>query len=218
MRSALLLASSLLIASLAAAQVSRDQRAIDVRAARLEAALAAQIETEGLTVERAQELSMLQERRGAVAEAEATLRDARTLFPGDRALAMTLVRFLVRHSNAAQGMEVFEELAQREPGDRTVHFTAATLYEDLVRNGPGLTDDEKRAYLPRGLAAADRAIALDPAYADAVDCKALLLDHQARLEINPARRQELHREAERLRAYASELRRDAEAVVPRSYF
>ncbi len=211
----LLLAGALLIASpVSAHALSQDQRALDAFADRREAALAEQIAIEGLTVERAQELSMLQERRGAVGEAEATLRRASTQFPGDRGLALTLVRFLVRTSRAAQGMEVFEEFAQQHADDRTVHFTMATLYEDLVRNGPSLTGEEKRAYIPRGIAAADRAIALDPTYADAVDCKALLLFHQARLETNPDRRQELQSEAERLRAYASELRRNAVSGAP----
>lgn len=191
----------------APAQVAGDQRAFDAFADRREAALVAEVATEGLTVERAQELAMLQERRRAIAEAEATLREARTQFPGHRELALALVRFLIRHSKATQGMDVFEEFAQQQPGDPTVHYTTASLYEDLVRNRTGLADGERLAYVSRGIAAADRAIALDPAYADAIECKAALLAHQARLEPNPERRRDLQTEAERLRAYAEDLRR-----------
>lgn len=198
----------------AAAQVPRDQPPAYVEAARQEAELKALIAAEGLTVERALTLASLQEKRGLTLEAEATLRDARKLFPNERALVTALSGLLVRHGKAPAAMEVLEELARLHPEDRQVHYMIATHYEEIVRKEQALPLDEKRAHLAKGIAAVDRALALDPLYFEAFVYKNILLRHQARIETDPVEQRRLIDEADLLRARAMELQKTRRAAEP----
>jgi TonB family protein len=172
----------------------------------LEAQLTSEIAAEGLTVERAMKLAMYQEKRGAAAEAEATLLGARKLFPIDRPLATALAGHYVRQGKSVRAVEVLEEQARLTPDDRSVHYMIATFYEELVRKGAG-PDGEKRAYIMKGIAAVDRAIALDPVSSEALAYKNLLLRHQARLEPDPAAQRMLTEQANALRTQAMELQK-----------
>jgi TonB family protein len=197
----------LLLASTAIAQVPpRDQPPAHVEAAMLEAQLTSEIAAEGLTVARAMKLAMFQEKRGAAAEAEATLLGARKLFPIDRPLATALAGHYVRQGKSARAMEVLEEQARLTPDDRNLYYMIATHYEELVRKGAG-PDDEKRAYIMKGIAAVDRAITLDPASSEALAYKNILLRHQARLEPDPATQRMLTEQADALRTQAIELQK-----------
>jgi TonB family protein len=118
--------------------------------------------------------------------------------------ATKLASLLVRQGKTADAVEVIEELGRVQAGDRTVHYLLVTYCEELVRKGQ-LTPGEKAAYTAKGIAAADRAIALDPQYMEAITYKNILLRHQARLETDPARQQALIAEADRLRSHAIEL-------------
>jgi TonB family protein len=196
----------------AAAQVARDQPPAYVEAARQEAELKALIAAEGLTIERALKLASLQETRGLTVDAEATLRDARKLFPNDRELVMALSRLLVRHGKSAAAMEVLEELARLQPEDRQVHYMIGTHYEEIVRKNEALPLEERRAYLVKGIAAIDRALALDPAYSEALAYKNILLRHQARLETDPVAQRRLIDEADLLRTRAMEMMKARQAA------
>jgi len=176
-----------------------------VVAARLEAELKAEIAAEGLTVARAMTLATLQEKRGAPAEAEATLLDARKLFPENERLVSMLVGLYSRQGKAAASVAVMEELAALSPTNPARHYTVATYYEEIVRKGFNLSDGDKRTYVLKGIAATDRALALDPMYGDAMAYKNILLRHQMRLETDPARQRILESEANALRTHAMEL-------------
>lgn len=122
--------------------------------------------------------------------------------------ATRLASMLVRQGKAAAAMEVLEDLARVQPGDRTVHYTIATYYEELVRKSPELTAEEKRGYIAKGIAAADRAIAIDPRYMEALAYKNILLRHGATIEPDASKRRLLIEEADRLRAFAMELQKE----------
>jgi TonB family protein len=206
--------SFVLLAVPAAAQdTPRDQPPAFVEAARQEAQLVARIAAEGLTPQFAMDLATHQENRGAGAEAETTLVDARKLFPADRSLISALARYYTRHGKGPEAIEVLEQLARLEPGDRLSHQTVATFYEEIVRKGQ-LSPDDKRAFILRGIAAADRALALDAEYVEALVYKNILLRHQSMLEPDAARRQRLIVEADGLRAQAIELRERQSATAP----
>lgn len=118
--------------------------------------------------------------------------------------ARKLVSLLGRQGKAAEAIDVIEELGRLQAGDPKVHYLLVTYCEELVRKGQ-LTPDEKAGFIAKGLAAADRAIALDPQYAEAITYKNILLRHQARFEADPARQQALLAEADLLRNYAIQL-------------
>jgi protein TonB len=196
----------------AAQDTPRDQPPAFVEAARQEAQLKARIAAEGLTPQFAVDLATHQENRGAAAEAETTLVDARKLFPADRSLISVLARYYTRHGRGPEAIEVLEQLARLEPGDRLAHQTVATFYEEIVRKGQ-LSPDDKRAFILRGIAAADRALALDAEYVEALVYKNILLRHQSTLEPDAARRQRLIVEADGLRTQAIELRERQSATA-----
>lgn len=202
----LVLFSALVTVTMSAQDPPRDQPPAYVEAARQEAQLKARIVAEGLTPQLALSLAALQEKRGAAAEAETTILDARKLFPADRTLISSLARYYTRHGKGAEAIDVLEQLAQLEPGDRLAHYTIATYYEEMIRKGQ-LAPDDRRAFVLRGIAAADRALALDAEYVDALAYKNILLRHQALIETDPAQRQRTLDEADRLRAQAIELRK-----------
>jgi TonB family protein len=127
-----------------------------------------------------------------------------------RERATKLASLLGRQGRTAEAIDVVEELGRVQAGDPTVHYLLVTYCEEVVRKGQ-LTPDEKAAFIAKGLAAADRAIALDPQYAEAITYKNILLRHQTRLEMDPARQQALIAEADRLRVYAMELLKERRA-------
>ncbi len=120
---------------------------------------------------------------------------------------MKLVRLLVRQGKTAAALDALEDLGRVHPQDRAVHYTAATFYEELVRKSSELTPQEKRAYIAKGIAASDRALAVDPVYYEALTYKNILLRHQARFETDPVEQRRLIDEADLLRARAIELQK-----------
>ena len=74
-----------------------------------------------------------------------------------------------------------------------------------------LPDAEKRKYIEAGIMSEDKAIELKNDYFEAITYKNLLLRLQANVEKDPARQQQLLREADRLRDQAQELRKKQQA-------
>lgn len=201
-----------LVAPVAGAQdPPRDARPAYVELAQREAQMKAEIEAEGLTVARALTLAQIQEQRGLPADAAATLVNARKLFPQDRPLAMALAQCYARQGKRPEAIAVVEDIARLFGDDRAAHYTVATYVEEIVRKEFSLSDDEKRALIAQGIAAADRAIALDAAFAEAIVYKNILLRHQARIEPSKAVQDTLIAQAEALRLQAMELMKNRPA-------
>jgi len=99
-----------------------------------------------------------------------------------------------------------EQTAAAQPADASVHHLVGSLYFEKTRD-QSLTADEKRAYIKRGLAAEDRALAADPDYIEALVYKKLLLRTQATLETDAGLQAALLHEADTLRNRALELQR-----------
>ena len=99
-----------------------------------------------------------------------------------------------------------EQTAAAQPADASVPHLVGSLYFEKTRD-QSLTADEKRAYIKRGLAAEDRALAADPDYIEALVYKKLLLRTQATLETDAGLQAALLHEADTLRNRALELQR-----------
>ena len=99
-----------------------------------------------------------------------------------------------------------EQTAAAQPADASVPHLVGSLYFEKTRD-QSLTADEKRAYIKRGLAAEDRALAADPDYIEALVYKNLLLRTQATLETDAELQAALLHEADTLRNRALELQR-----------
>ena len=74
---------------------------------------------------------------------------------------------------------VVQQRAELEPNNAEAHYTVAIYYwDEACRNG-SLTGVQRREYIMNGLAAVDKAIALNPDYVDALVYRGLLLRIEA---------------------------------------
>jgi TonB family protein len=159
------------------------------------------------------DLARLQENRGAVAEAEATLMKMAQADPSSAAAWHPLAAFYNRSGRFNRAIEVLERAADKDPANPGAHHLVGTYYFEKA-NDSTLGGSDKSAYIERGLAAEDRALATDPEFMPALVYKNLLLRAQAATERDPGRRQVLIREADGLRTRAAQARQDASATHP----
>ena len=161
----------------------------------------------------AQELAKLQERRGALAEAEATLRRSAEAAPTESARWVALAAFYNRSGQFERAIETLEGAADRAPSQASAHHLVATFYFAKLSD-PALRPDDRLSYITRGLAAEERALAAEPDFFDAIVHKSLFLRAQAEHESNPARRAALIQQADDVRSRAAQSWRTARGVPP----
>src|SRR5687767_7659996 len=108
-----------------------------------------------------------------------------------------------------------EQTAAAQPANPSAHHLVGSFYLEISRQ-ESLTADEKLAYIKRGLAAEDRALAADPEYVEALVYKNLLLRTQAALETDAELQSGLLRQADVARNRAIELQpaRPASHTIP----
>jgi TonB family protein len=85
------------------------------------------------------------------------------------------------------------------------HQLVATYYWEKAQKDHRITPADKLHYIDSGISAADRAIALNPDYIEALTYKNILLRMKGNMETNQAARQQLYAEADTLRNRAMEL-------------
>jgi len=153
------------------------------------------------------QISRLQEMRGAVKEAEATLKEGGAALPSEPALVMGLAGMYARTGRFDQAIAAVGQVVAMTPSDPNAHLVAATFYEEKVRKDARLSAQDRANYIRSGIAAADRALALSPDFMEAMVIKNLLLRDQASAEPNASSRAELVAEADELRSRALELQR-----------
>ena len=158
------------------------------------------------------ELAKLQEARGALAEAEATLLKARELAPRNKGVAVTLAQFYSRRGNFDKAVEMLDVAEQLDTADPTSSLLVANYYWEKAYKDKSLLPAEQLQYIMSGVAATDRALALKPDYSEAMTWKNLLLRMRANLETDPVQKQQLIAEADALRARAIELNKGRTAI------
>lgn len=159
-----------------------------------------------------QQLAKLQEARGAYAEAEATLLKARQVAPKNKAVLLTLSGFYNRQGQFDKTMQALEDAEQLDPTDPKGAWLVATYYWEKAYKDHRLLPAEQLQYVTSGIAATDRALALNPDEAEALTYKNLLLRMRANLETDPVQKQQLIAEADALRARAIELSKSRTAI------
>jgi hypothetical protein len=87
----------------------------------------------------------------------------------------------------------------------------ASFYWEKVYRDFRLTEADKARYVQAGLEAEEKAIQLKNDYVEAITYKGLLLRLQANMEKNVQRQQQLLKEADRLQAQATEIRKKQQA-------
>ena len=141
------------------------------------------------------ELAKLQEERDAIEEAEATLTAARAALPSDTAVLTAVSRVLQPARRFPANDRALEQIAALDPSDPSRHQMIATFYWEKAFKDKSLSPGDRLAYIQSGIAATDRAIALNADYLDAVTYKNILLRMQAQVETDPTRQQQLIAEA-----------------------
>lgn len=152
------------------------------------------------------ELARLQEQRGAVVAAEATLLAMRHDQPGSAESYRALAALHQRTGQFDRAIGVLEEAAALDPSDPGGYHILSTYFWEKATNDHTLVPTEKLAYTRRGIAAADRALAVNPEFAESLIYKNLLLRTQASLDPDAASRRALLTEADTLRSRALALR------------
>ncbi len=158
-------------------------------------------------------LAGIYEQNGDYETAEATLLKAREAKPTDANVYMQLAGFYNRQGEFEKTIEALQQRASNEPNNPEAFYTMATYYWDKAYRDFRLPEAEKIKYVQSGVDAVDKAISLKGDYMEALVYKNLLLRLQANLEKNPARQQQLLREADTFRNRAEDLRK-AKAAAP----
>lgn len=146
------------------------------------------------------ELSKLQEDRGALADAEATLLKARQTLPMNKDVALVLAGFYNRRQLFDRTMSMLHLAAQLDPANPQSHQTLATYYWDKAYRDKTLEPAQRGTYIREGLAATDLALAIDPDYVDALVYKSLLLRMRAELTTDSSEKTRTIAEADALRS------------------
>ena len=205
----------LLVPVVTAAQQPRDPRTEVARPeTQREIELKAAVAAEPAKLANWAELAKLQETRGAIEEAERTLKAAVAATVGTEANVGALTQqagFYNRQGRFDQTMAALEAAAELNPGDPKGHQLVATYYWEKSFKDHALTPADKLKYVDAGIAATDRAIARKADYADAMTYKNILLRMKAQLEPDPAQRDALIAEADLWRTQAMRLTQAAGA-------
>ena len=158
-------------------------------------------------------LAKIYEDAGAYEEAEKVLQQAKEAKPTDPAVYMTLAGYYNRQGHFEKTIEALEERAAKEPNNPEAFYTIATYYWDEAYRDFKLKESEKREFVGKGVEAVDHALQIKPDYMEALVYKNLLLRLQANLEKDPAKQQQLLKDADKLRDKAQELRKQKAAGV-----
>lgn len=201
-------------------QPPRDPRPADVsRAAasenaKAQAALEQQIAAAPDKLELRVKLSRLQEDAGDMTAAEATLLAARQKFNTSTGPLTALAAFYNRAGDFDKTVEALQDIEQLEPLDRNHPQRVATFYWEKAFRGSNLTVEQKRTYVQAGIAATDRALAIDSEFADAMTYKNILLRMQAQMEPDVTTQRQLVAQADELRTRALALRQKGAPGMP----
>lgn len=150
-------------------------------------------------------LSRIYEDAGRYEEAEAALMKARDVKPDEPSVYTTISGFYNRQGKFDKTMEALHKAADLKPNDPQGHQLVAVYYYDKASKDQRLTPAQKRTYGQKGIEAADRALALNPEYSDAITFKNLLFRVLASVETDRNKQQDLIRQADQLRSKAIEL-------------
>jgi len=148
------------------------------------------------------------------AKAEPVVQRMIQLEPGEPANYFVLAQiygYYNRQGHFDKTIEALEERASREPNNPEAFYTIATYYWDEAYRDFKLKENEKKAYVQKGIEAVDHALQIKPDYMEALVYKNLLLRLQANLEKDTSKQQMLIKEADKLRDRAQELRKQKAA-------
>ncbi|MGH7488572.1 MAG: tetratricopeptide repeat protein [bacterium] len=154
-----------------------------------------------------QVLGALYEDAGRYDDAEAMFLKSTQVKATDPQVYSALAGYYNRQGQFEKTMAALQKRADAEPNNPEAWHTMATYYSEKAIRETSLSKSKVLEYAQAGIAADDKALAINPTYAEAMVFKNILLLVQARLEPNPAKRAELTKQADALKAKAIELQK-----------
>jgi tetratricopeptide (TPR) repeat protein len=158
-------------------------------------------------------LAKIYEDAGVYDEAEKVYLQAKDARPNDPSVYTTLAAYYNRQGQFDKTIDALEQRAAKEPNNPEAFHTIASYYWDEATRDARLKDAEKRAYVQKGIVAADRALQLKGDYVEAMVFKGLLLRLQATLEKDPSKQQALLKQASDLHDKAEDVRKKKAAGI-----
>jgi tetratricopeptide (TPR) repeat protein len=150
-------------------------------------------------------LANIYEEAGRYEDAEVAYLKARDLRPEDPVTHSTLAGFYNRQGDHPKMLEALTQAAAAQPENPEGYYRLSVHYEEIVRKDHRLPRATKLDYSVKGIEAADRALEINPNYSEAMVYKNILLRHQATVETDRAKQQQLIKEADELRERAMEI-------------
>jgi tetratricopeptide (TPR) repeat protein len=160
-----------------------------------------------------QALAKLYEDQGRYEDAEAMFLKAVEVKPNDPLGFQLLAGYYNRQGEFDKTMDAFQKRADLEPNNPEAWHTMGSYYYDKAFRDKSLSRDVALKYVMAGLAAEDKALAINPKYFEAVTYQNLLVRVQALLERNPAEQKRLLQRADELRNRALELQKEQGAAA-----
>lgn len=151
------------------------------------------------------DLAKLQQARGAMAEAEATLEALFQAYPRSVASYHALAQLYARTGRVDRAIALLEDAAAQSASDPNAYHMLGTFYWEAAR-GESLSPTDRLMYLREGAAAEDRALTLKPDFVEALVYKNLFLRQEAVMEGDTPKGRALLAEADALRSKAMALR------------
>jgi tetratricopeptide (TPR) repeat protein len=147
-------------------------------------------------------LARIYEDAGRYEDAEQTLLKAKGVKPNDPVVYTTLSAFYNRQGDFTKTMEALHQAADLEPNNPEGYHRLAVFYWEKAFRDHRLAKPEKVEYLQKGIDAEDKALGLNPNYAEAMTYKNILLRLQANETTDREKQAALIREADQLRSRA----------------
>lgn len=156
-------------------------------------------------------MAKLYEGAGKLEEAEAQFKKAIDVRPNDALGYESIAGFYNRVGRFEDTMAAFNQRASLEPNNPEAWHTIGTYYEDKIfqesKQKPlRVRESVLREYALKGIEAEDKALAINPDYAEAVAYKNILLRMQANYERDLALRTRLIKDADTLLERYNELK------------
>jgi len=160
-----------------------------------------------------QALGKLYADQGRFDEAEEQFKKSVSVKPNDPQVYQALATFYNDRGRFEDSMAALAERTKFEPNNPEAYHYMATFYQDKIRQDFRLSKAKIHEYALAGIAAEDKALSLNPNYADAMIYKNILLRVQANTEKDPALQKRLISEAEELLKHGLEIRQGLNAAA-----
>lgn len=159
-------------------------------------------------------LAKIYEDAGRYEEAEQALLKAKEVKPNEPTVYTALSAFYNRQGEFEKTMEALHQAAALDPNNPQGYQLVATFYWEKAYKDKRLSPAQAKDYILKGIEATDKALSLNPDYAEALTYKNILLRMEANLETDRAKQAELLKEADKLRSRAMELNKKKTSGLP----